>query len=260
REMIRALAAQGRDADATAAVEGLAKAEPEVDDVRLYRAIVHAAAKRDAEARRELEALLKENPFYHSEIEEEPAFEGLRKEKGLADALGRAREKVEYDAQVEEKNEDDDWAGVLELSRKRLERAPDDGDAWEWSGQALRQLKRFAEAEKALRTAIEKLPEAARGYSREELGLALAQLGRTDEALAVAEALQAGRKGGSLRLRAFALALAKRDDEAAKALGALLGEFKGYVWIVERDPAFEGLRKRPDVAEMIQRAKPVPKK
>lgn len=260
RELIRALAAQGRDADATAAVEGLAQDDPDAWDVRLYRALVHAAAKRDGEARRELHALLKASPYRHSEIEEEPAFEGARKEKGLAEALGRAREKVEYDQAAEGKSEDDDWAAVLELSRKRLERAPDDGDAWEWSGRAHRELKRFAEAEKALRTALEKLPEGERASAREELGLALAQLGRTDEALAIAEAIRADRKAAGLRLRAFALALAKRDDEAAKAIGALLGEFKGWFWAVESDPAFESVRKRPEVAEMIRQAKPVPKK
>ncbi len=260
RELIRALAAQGRDADATAAADGLAKAEPDAEDVRTFRAIVHVAAKRDLEARRELQALLKANPHEYSRIEAEPAFEGARKDKGVAEALGLAREKVTYDAQVEEKSDDDEWAAVLELSRKRLERALDDGDAWSWSGQALRQLKRPAEAEKALRTAIEKLPEGERDSAREELGLVLAQLGRTDEALAIAEAIKAERKGGSLRLRAFALALAKKDDEAVKALGALLGEFKGWVWTVESDPAFEALRKRPDVAEMIRLAKPVPKK
>lgn len=256
RELIRALAAQGKDTEAGEAAVDLEKAEPDAEDPAYYRAIVHAAAKREADALRELGIYLGLAPEQHAEVEAEPAFEALRKTPGFAAALAAAKEKRLYEEAAEEKEEADDWAAVLELSKKRLERVRDDGDAESRAGRALRQLKRPAEAEAPLRRAIQRLGEPRAPFARHELGLVLAELGRSDEALGIAEALVKDAKAFGLHLRAVALARAKRDDEAAKALGELLEAFKGYAGSVEEDPAFEALRKRPDVAEWIRKAKP----
>ena len=254
KELVYTLAARGRHPEATALVDEMEKETPGGVDARYHRAYVLASAKKTPEALEALRSLLKEFPAWHDTIAKEPVFEGLLKDKALAAALAVAKEKSDYDEAVEKS---DDSEEIVSLSRKRLERAPDDADAWTHLGRALGTLKKPAEAEKALRTAIEKSPQDKRSTAMVELGRALAALGRTDEALSLAEKIAADpeRKASALSLKAEVLATARREAEAAAALVELLETHPFFSASVEANEILESVRKRPEVQAALKKAK-----
>ena len=134
--------------------------------------------------------------------------------------------------------------------------APDDPDAWTNLGRALRLLKRPADAEKALRKAIDKSPQGDRSTATIELVHALAALGRTDEALALADKLAAdeGGKPRALSLKAEVLATAGREAEAARVVVELLQSKPFFAWSIQKAEALESVRKRPEVREALKKA------
>ena len=76
--------------------------------------------------------------------------------------------------------------------RLRLRTFPRDAFAWFMLGKYLREHERYAEAEQALRKAVSINPGPSRFW--EELAEALTDLGRLDEAYALADSLRTGSK------------------------------------------------------------------
>jgi tetratricopeptide (TPR) repeat protein len=249
-ELVFALAQAGKHQEALERAGYLAVGDG--DSARYVRLFLHAVAGRTPKGVEELKALLEEDDDYVDRIVKEPALEKFRADPEARKVLDPARAKHDF-VQAVVKRSKGDWEGTLKLSLERLAAAPDDALGHYYQGYALRRLKRFEEAAKALQVAVEKGKE--KQDSREELGRTLAALGRVDEGLAEADALMADGKARGLALRVAVYAIAKKTGEAVSALRDLLKEDREWHEVVRKDADLEEFRKLPAVQEQLKRAK-----
>jgi predicted Zn-dependent protease len=142
---------------------------------------------------------------------------------------------------------------VLEMARDYTKRAPDDVEGPRWEGKALRKLKRFDEAEKALLKGLEKNEDDP--DLEEELVFTLAQAGKDADAMKRADKVAAEYEDFGRFLRAFVHVTAARAGKALEELRAMLDSSPGLVERVEKEPAFEKLRQEVDLQILIGRAK-----
>jgi tetratricopeptide (TPR) repeat protein len=146
-----------------------------------------------------------------------------------------------------------DAIGTLELAEERIKRTPDDATVLAWQGKSLRKLKRFDEAEKVLRPAVEKNKDERE--LAEELIFTLAQAGKEREAMERSDAM-AGEDADRARfLRAFVHVTAGRAGKAIEELRAMLEADADGVEEIEKEPVFEKLRQEVDLQIVIGRAK-----
>jgi tetratricopeptide (TPR) repeat protein len=146
-----------------------------------------------------------------------------------------------------------EFAGVLEIAEDHLRRAHEDSAGYVWQGRALRKLKRFAEAEKALRSAVEKDKDDAE--LEDELVFTLAQSGKDREALERAEKVAAEDEGRAHYLRAFSFAASGKPEPALGELAKYLDAVPSGFDALEKDSVFEGLKKGERFTSLIAQAK-----
>lgn len=148
-----------------------------------------------------------------------------------------------------------EFAAVLQLARDQAKRTPDEVEAVIWEGKALRKLKRFDEAEKALLKGLEKDEEDQE--LAEELIFTLAQGGKDVEALKRVDKIAAEDEDRGRFLRAFVHVSSGRSGKAIEELKAMLDSYPDGVDEIEQEPAFEKLRQEVDLQILIGRAKAV---
>ncbi len=247
-ELACAAAALGRSREAIESLEKLKEREPDSPRFLYARARFRAALDRAEPALEDLDAVLREEPWRHGEMRHEPLLEPLRDR--LAASLDRAKEAQDFIEAASRISGGPDWGKLLALALERLGTAPADTNARYWEGYALRKLGRPAEAERALRSAGE-------GWgSRWELALALADAGKTDDALRTAALFEAEeeRRPGGLYLRLYALARAG-SPEAAPVMERLLEDNPSYASWIESEAAFEALRATERGRALLERAR-----
>jgi tetratricopeptide (TPR) repeat protein len=249
-ELVFALAQAGKHQEALERAGFLAVGQG--DSARYVRLFLHAMAGRAQKGVEELRALLEEDDEVVDRILKEPAFEKFRLDAEVRKVLDPARAKRDFHQAVQKRMKGD-WEGMLKLSLERAAVVPDDPLTLYFQGYALRRLRRFEEAAKALRGAVQKGKETR--DPREELGRALAALGKVDEALAEPDALMAESKARGLALRVAIYAIAGKTDLAISALRELLKEDRQWHEVVRKDTDLEEFRKLPAVLEQLKRAK-----
>jgi tetratricopeptide (TPR) repeat protein len=249
-ELVFALAQAGKGKEALERAGILAVGDG--DSARYVRLFLHAMAGRIPKGLEELKSLIEEDDDVLDRILKEPALEKFRADADVRKVLDPARQKRDFQQAVL-KRVKGDWEGMLKLSLERSAAAPEDALALYYQGYALRRLRRFDEAAKALRVAVER--GKGKQDSREELGRALAALGRVDEGLAEADALMADGKARGLALRVAVYAIAKKTGEAVVALRDLLKEDREWHEVVRKDPDLREFRNLPAVQEQLDRAK-----
>ncbi len=224
---------------------------------RYVRAYVHAAAKQEDEAVREMTRALKISPYLHEEFAKEVVFERLRARSDVRALLDRGRIAAEYVARASELSDEGSYEELLRLSEEHVVRAPDDPNGWYFKGVSLRMLDRSEDAKAALLAGLELDDPDQHPLYWEELGYVHLDLGRHEEALGFATRLEevAERRVGGHYLRAQVLVSQGRGDEAVEALRKLLELEPMWHYSVEQEPAFADLVKRPEVQEMLKKAK-----
>lgn len=251
-ELVFTLAQAGKEREALERAGE--RAEGDEEGARWIRLFLHAAAGRTTKGIQELKPLLEEDESLVDRIAKEPAFGEFRGLEEVRKVLEPARATHEF-MQAVLKVPDDDWEAMLKLARERTAAAPQHAWAYYYQGYALRRLKRFEEAAKALREAVVRGREPRR--FRDELGRALAAQGKLEDALFEADRLleeDRARESG-LSLRVVVYALAKRPEEALKALAELLKEFPHWHSVVTEDADLAELKKRSAFQDLVKRAK-----
>ncbi|HEX7901890.1 MAG TPA: hypothetical protein VF950_29295 [Planctomycetota bacterium] len=253
-ELARAMAQAGKDAAALDVAATLAKLDS--SEGCFVRAFIHAVGGRAEKAVEELRAGLKEDPDRADEVEKESVYTAILATEVGKTALAAARAKIAYRTSAEDLWEAGDMAGLLKLALERAAAAPDDLDARFDQGNALRRLGRAVEAEIPLRAVLKEKWYSRRALCRDSLGRALAAQGKVEEALEQAAALlKEDIEELGLTLRAAAYALAKKPDEALKALRELFKARPDAVSRVEDDDAFESLRELPAYIKILKEAR-----
>jgi tetratricopeptide (TPR) repeat protein len=144
-------------------------------------------------------------------------------------------------------------APVLALAQEHAKRAPEDASPFRWQGLALRRLARHDESERALRRAIELDGDDAELLG--ELARTLALAGKEKEAGELADKYAEEDECGAHLVRAFIHAVAKRTEQAVEELRLALGIDPDQVEAVEKEPAFEALRKDEKAKQLISAAR-----
>jgi hypothetical protein len=143
---------------------------------------------------------------------------------------------------------------LLELAVAEARRTSPDARLMYYQGHAQVQLKGYEGAERALRACLEKNDEEWTEPAREDLAVALAHLGREDEALAEAGKLQEDAALAAY-LQAYIRAVSKKEGEALKALGLALKRGAALYKRVEEEPVFAALREQEACRALLGRAK-----
>ncbi|MBI3858077.1 MAG: tetratricopeptide repeat protein, partial [Planctomycetes bacterium] len=255
QELLLTLAQAGRDSEAQERMRSAAQGDSW--HPAYLRAFVHAAAGRSAAAIEELKPVLRAEwnlritlPW----IEKEKVFEKLRGEKDAGPLLAAARATRDYWTSRE--NPKLAHEELLRIALERTRAVPDHAVAYADQARALRRLGRAAEAEPAIRTAIEKSKSPT--LYRDELGRILAAEGKLDEALAVADELiraQPKAEEFGLDLRVAAYAIAGKREAAIKALQELLDRHPAWHVAVTTGDDLDGFRKLPGVQSLIKKAR-----
>lgn len=251
-ELVLTLAQAGKDREAMESLETLEKDNRE--HAGFARVFVHALAGRTGKALPELKGLLEEDEDLVERIEIEPALKSFRGEKEVRSLVDPARATVEFMKAVRKLSKGDDGA-LLRLSKERLAVAPDHDYAHYYQGCALRRLKRFEEAVQALRAAVTKGKEPQ--SFRDELGRALSAVGNLDDALFEVDQLlsESKAKEYGMSLRVAVYAIAKKPDEALRALEELLTEFPNWQSVIRWDPDLAELRQLPACQTLLEKAR-----
>jgi tetratricopeptide (TPR) repeat protein len=253
-EFVLALAQAGKDREAQERLETAAKG-----DYWYYsylRAFVHAAAGRSARALEELKPVLAvegnlENIL--TWIEKEPVFEKVRSEGEAETLLAPARATRDYwKARQDPKLSPED---MLRTAEERIQALPGYALAYYDQGQALRRLKRYAEAEQAIRKALERTSNQS--LFLDGLGRSLAEQGKLAEALETAELLLKKSKAEEhgLDLRVAAYALAGKRDAALRALKELLEKHPDWHPAALSGPELDEFRKLPAAQDLFRKAR-----
>jgi len=188
----------------------------------------------------------------------------LRKEpegsrKTILDALARAGDEAPsvYGEVAEELMKLEDPAVLLDVARDQGARRKEDARPLYHEGHALRRLGRHEEAERVLRKGIEKdrEDELYTAELREELACTLAHLGRSKEALEIADAIEEDDEGAALYVRAYLYAAAKAPTDALRALRGALKEDPDLHAKVEREAVFATLRSGEEGRALLAGAK-----
>jgi tetratricopeptide (TPR) repeat protein len=253
QELVLALAQSGKDGEAQERMKPGNDWSP-----ALVRAFVHAAAGRAAPSLEELKTVFRVEPALQvtvAWIEQEPVFEKLRGEA----LVGSARAARDY------------WAArlnprlppeqLLAVTQERIQAVPDHALAYLDQGRALRRLKRYPDAETALRKAIEKSEDKLPGQI--ELGRTIAVQGRLDDALAIAEELTRTRPKSpeiGLDLRVAVFALSGRREAALKALQTLMEKHPAWHASALAGDDLDEFRRQPAVQETLRKARSRTKK
>lgn len=234
RELVLTLAQAGKDAEAQERMRTSKDA--------FVRAFVHAAAGRSPQALAELKIVVGAEDSLQTSvawIETEPVFEQLRGEPLLV----AARATRDYwQARGNPKQ-------ALKTAQDRIQAVPDHALAHADLGRALRRLKRNAEAEAAIRKAIELSDDKTR--FQDDLGRTLAAQGKLDDALAVADGL----KESGLDLRVSVFAIAGKREAALKELRTLLDKHPAWHASAMAGEELDEFRNSPAVQELLRKAR-----
>lgn len=244
RELLLTLAQSGKDAEAQ---ERLRTVAGGAGWSHAYvRAFVHAAAGRSAPALEELKTVVRAEEALRTSvagIDTEAVFEKLRAEPFLVAARAtrdywQARGRPSLTPEQ-----------AMKTAQDRIQAAPDHALAHADLGRALRRLRRHADAEAAIRKAID-LSDDKTGF-QDDLGRALAAQGKLDEALAVAD----GMKESGLDLRVSVFAIAGKREAALKELRTLLDKHPAWHASAMAGEDLDEFRNSPAVQELLRKAR-----
>lgn len=222
------------------------------------QAYLAAAGGKEEDAVRDLKEALGKDHDLHAKVSREAVFEKVRKGAEIGELLRRSKLRSAFYEKAfanlfRERN-----GRLLDLAQAHTKALPDDMDGWYFMGTALRKLGRFAEAETSLSAGLKRASGPAdRPKFWEELGYALARLGRPDEALAYARKLQVTEDWAAdgYYVAAYAHAAAERTAEALKALGKALEADPSKADDVGKEGVFEELRRLPACKELLEKAR-----
>jgi tetratricopeptide (TPR) repeat protein len=249
QELVLVLAQSGKDAAAQERIKTVASGDYWYSCY--LRAFAHAAAGRSPKALEELKTVLAAEGDLHTTVawvEKEPVFEKLRADKEGKALLDPARATRDY--WLARENPGRTPEQMLKIAQDRIQAVPDYALAHYDQGLALKDLRRFPEAEAAIRKAIEKSGDKT--LYRDALGRTLAAQGKLEEALGVAEALPAP---AGVDLRVAVYAIAGKRELAVKSLQVLLEKHPDWFPAAVTGAELDEFRRLPAVQDLLRKAR-----